>query len=75
MAYRAEQRRRFKAVLCGANGEPIQSSPRKVKSAGAETDITEQEQSRRLDGFYLVSQTYCIQTCTTSPRTFPLCFH
>lgn len=54
VAYRAEQRRRFKAVICG--GDPIiqrQSSVTKLQSD--DTDSIEKERPQKLDGFFLVS--------------------
>lgn len=54
VAYRAEQRRRFKAVICG--GDPIiqrQSSVTKLQSD--DTDSIEEERPQKLDGFFLVS--------------------
>lgn len=54
VAYRAEQRRRFKAVICG--GDPIlqrQSAVTKLQSD--ETDSIEEERPQKLDGFFLVS--------------------
>lgn len=54
VAYRAEQRRRFKAVICG--GDPIiqrQSSVTKLQSD--DTDSIEEERPQKIDGFFLVS--------------------
>lgn len=54
VAYRAEQRRRFKAVICG--GDPIsqrQSAVTKLQSD--DTDSIEEERPQKLDGFFLVS--------------------
>ena len=57
VAYRAEQRRKFKAVLCA--GDPsIQSVPTQsliTKLKSDEIDTIEDERSQKLDGFYLVS--------------------
>lgn len=59
VAYRAEQRRRFKAVLCtGDPGVTTQSLITKFKSE--ETETIEDEKPRKLDGFYLVG--LCLQT-------------
>ncbi|KAJ7328107.1 X-ray radiation resistance-associated protein 1 [Desmophyllum pertusum] len=50
VAYRAEQRRRFKAVLCtGDPGVTTQSLITKFKSE--ETETIEDEKPRKLDGF------------------------
>lgn len=54
VAYRAEQRRRFKAVICG--GDPIlqrQSAVTKLQSD--DIDYIEEERPQKLDGFFLVS--------------------
>ena len=54
VAYRAEQRRRFKAVLCA--GDP--SLPTKsliTNFENEETDTLTDVKSQKLDGFYLVS--------------------
>lgn len=55
VAYRAEQRRRFKAVLC--SGEP--SVPAKpvviTELKEEELETIEDEKPPKLDGFYLVS--------------------
>lgn len=54
VAYRAEQRRRFKAVLCA--GEPrVPPQPLITKFKSEETGTIEDEKPRKLDGFYLVS--------------------
>ncbi|XP_058971849.2 X-ray radiation resistance-associated protein 1 [Pocillopora verrucosa] len=53
VAYRAEQRRRFKAVICG--GDPIsqrQSAVTKLQSD--DTDSIEEERPQKLDGFFLM---------------------
>ena len=54
VAYRAEQRRRFKAVLCA--GDP--SLPTKsliTNFKNEEMDTLTDVKSQKLDGFYLVS--------------------
>ena len=54
VAYRAEQRRRFKAVICG--GDPIiQRQPAVTKLQSDEIDSIEEEGPPKLDGFFLVS--------------------
>lgn len=55
VAYRAEQRRRFKAVLCAGDPTiPTKSLIKKFKSE--ETETIADEKSRKLDGFYLMKQ-------------------
>ena len=59
VAYRAEQRRRFKAVLCA--GDP--SLPTKsliTNFKNEETDTLTDVKSQKLDGFYLVSLNWSI---------------
>ena len=55
VAYRAEQRRRFKAVLC--SGEPsVPTKPAVItKLEEEDPEIIEVEKPPKLDGFYLVS--------------------
>lgn len=53
VAYRAEQRRRFKAVICG--GDPIiQRQPAVTKLQSDEIDSIEEEGPPKLDGFFLM---------------------
>ena len=58
VAYRAEQRRRFKAVLC--SGEPsVRAKPEVItKLKEEESETIEEEKPPKLDGFYLVSLWY-----------------
>lgn len=59
VAYRAEQRRRFKAVLCaGVPSIPTKSLIKEFKSDDADT-IEEDSKPPKLDGFYLVRLTFC----------------
>lgn len=54
VAYRAEQRRRFKAVLCA--GDPSLPTKSLIKNfKNEETDTLTYVKSQKLDGFYLVS--------------------
>ena len=55
VAYRAEQRRRFKAVICA--GDPNASSKSLIKTFKREESQTTEEdlKPRKLDGFYLVN--------------------
>jgi len=54
VAYRAEQRRRFKAVLCA--GDPSVPTKSLIKDfKNEETDTLTDVKSQKLDGFYLVS--------------------
>lgn len=54
VAYRAEQRRRFKAVLCA--GDPSLSTKSLITNfKNEETDTLTDVKSQKLDGFYLVS--------------------
>lgn len=55
VAYRAEQRRRFKAVLCAGDPSlPTKSLITNFKNEEMEMEITDVK-SQKLDGFYLVS--------------------
>ena len=55
VAYRAEQRRRFKAVICA--GDPRFSSKSPIKTFKREESQTTDEdlKTHKLDGFYLVN--------------------
>ncbi|XP_015749297.1 PREDICTED: X-ray radiation resistance-associated protein 1-like [Acropora digitifera] len=56
VAYRAEQRRRFKAVICA--GDPNASSKSLIKTFKREESRTTEEdlKPRKLDGFYLMKK-------------------
>lgn len=56
VAYRAEQRRRFKAVLCA--GDPSISSKSLIKKFKSEESVTTEDDSKphKLDGFYLMKK-------------------
>ena len=55
VAYKAEQRRRFKAILSNEPFKQVTVEPSKLRTAEAEHTEQEHAQPVALDGFFLVS--------------------
>ncbi|XP_032226924.2 X-ray radiation resistance-associated protein 1 [Nematostella vectensis] len=59
VAYRAEQRRRFKAVLCNEPVSPTVPSEKRQEKKPSSPDLTTEEtKPKKLDGFYLMKKFY-----------------